>query len=245
MSNRARSQLERARPIRSGGIYLLRGRIYCSACGRKMQAEVLRGAVYYRCRARSSAPGSATQHEHSRTVNLRESHPFEPLDGWLATLFDRKNLDTTVAVFVDAPNDDGIDTRRQRQRIGHAQMKIGRHLAAIEVGVDPQAVVEVLNSAQAEKAAAEVELNNLPKIERLTDIELRKLIESLADVRAILAAGAPDHKIERYNAFELHVRFARLEHHATVSASLCGDSTGIRRAIRPLRTPTNPADVWW
>ncbi|MGW6619617.1 recombinase family protein [Nocardia sp. NPDC055002] len=231
MSNRARSQLERTRRIRSGDTYLLRGRVYCSACGRKMQGEVLRGAVYYRCRARSLAPGSATQHEHPRTVNLRESHLIGPVDSWLATLFDRKNLDSTVAAFVDAQNDDGIDSRRQalRQRIGQAQMKIGRHLAAIEAGVDPQAVVEALNSAQAEKAAAEVELNNLPKVERLTDTELRKLIESLGDVRAILAAGAPDHKLELYNAFELQVRFAHLEHRATVSASLCGDSTGVRR----------------
>ncbi|MEV6659673.1 hypothetical protein [Nocardia fluminea] len=171
-------------------------------------------------------------------MNLRESHLIEPVDGWLATLFDRKNLDSTVAAFVDAQNDDGIDSRRQalRQRVGQAQMKIGRHLAAIEAGVDPQAVVEALNSAQAEKVAAEVELDNLPKVERLTDTELRKLIGSLGDVRAILAAGAPDHKAELYNAFELQVRFAHLEQRAIVSASLCGDSTGVRRGIHSLST---------
>lgn len=231
MSNRSRSRLERTRPIRSSGIYLLRGRVYCSTCGRKMQGEVLGGVVYYRCRARSLAPGSTAKYEHPRTVNLRESYLIEPVDRWLATLFDRNNLDSTVAAFVEAQNDDGLDSRRHalRQRIGQAQTKIGRNLAAIEAGADPQAVVEALNSAQAEKAAAEAELKSLPGEGRLTETELRNLIESLGDIRAILAASAPDHKVELYDAFELQVRFANLEHRATVGASPFGVSTGVRR----------------
>ncbi|WP_243749992.1 recombinase family protein [Nocardia ignorata] len=221
MSNRARSRLERTRPIRSGGIYLLRGRVYCTACGRKMQGEMVGGAVYYRCRARSLASDSRVEQEHPRTVNLRESHLIEPVDGWLATLFDESNLDSTVAALVEAQGDDGSDSRRQalRRRIEQAQTKIGRHLAAIEAGVDPQAVIGPLNSAQAEKTAAEGELNNLPREERLTHTELRRLIESLGDIRAILAASAPDRKVELYDAFELRVRFAYSEHRATVTTS--------------------------
>ncbi|MGW5452326.1 recombinase family protein [Nocardia sp. NPDC003979] len=221
MSNRARSRLERTRPIRSGGIYLLRGRVYCTACGRKMQGEMVGGAVYYRCRARSLASDSTAEQEHPRTVNLRESHLIEPVDGWLATLFDESNLDSTVAALIEAQGDDGSDSRRQalHRRIEQAQTKIGRHLAAIEAGVDPQAVIGPLNSAQAEKTAAEGELNNLPREERLTHTELRRLIESLGDIRAILAASAPDRKVELYDAFELRVRFAYSEHRATVSTS--------------------------
>lgn len=56
--NRARSRLERTRPINSGNIYQFRGRVYCDICNRKMQGEILRKAVYYRCRARTLPPGS-------------------------------------------------------------------------------------------------------------------------------------------------------------------------------------------
>ncbi|MEV4237702.1 recombinase family protein [Nocardia sp. NPDC049737] len=71
-SNRSRGKLERNRPASGLRPYLLSGLVRCDACGRKMQAELVRDAVYYRCRAKSIAPGSPLLQEHPRTVNLRE-----------------------------------------------------------------------------------------------------------------------------------------------------------------------------
>src|ERR1044072_4029472 len=55
---RERAKLERRR---SGGkaTYLFRGLMRCAICERKMQGEVIRNGVYYRCVARTLAPGSA------------------------------------------------------------------------------------------------------------------------------------------------------------------------------------------
>lgn len=245
ISNRARAKLDRDRPLRTGARYMFRGRIRCDICSRKMQGEMHRKSVLYRCRARSLAPGSPVQAIHPPTVNLREVDIVEPIDDWLSTLFHPDHLDNTIAALLDAQDDGSTDARRAAvlRRIQDADTRIGRHLAAIEAGVDPQIMVEPLNSAQADKASAQVELTNLPKVEQLTETELRKLIGSFGDVRLILAGGAPEHKEELYNAIELQVRYASLEHRITVSASLGGDSTGVRRGIRPLRTPFDPADV--
>ncbi|MFE9789561.1 hypothetical protein ACFYO7_29705 [Nocardia salmonicida] len=231
MSNRTRSQRERTTTIRSGNIYLFRGRIHCDICGRKMQAEILRDAVYYRCRARTLAPGSPVQAAHPATINLREAELIEPLDHWLSTLFDQHHLDETIATLLAAQDNDGADTRRAalQRRIEQAQTRIGRHLAAIEAGIDPHVVVEALNSAQADKAAAQVELNNVPAAQRFTEKEVRKLIESLGDVGLVLAGGAPEHKQELYNAIELQVRYAHLEHRATLKVTPVGANVRVRR----------------
>ncbi|MEU4412525.1 recombinase family protein [Nocardia salmonicida] len=231
MSNRTRSRRERTTTIRSGNTYLFRGRIHCDICGRKMQAEVLRDAVYYRCRARTLAPGSPVQAVHPATINLREAELIEPLDHWLATLFSQQHRDETIATLLAAQDNDGADTRRValQARIEQAQTRIGRHLAAIEAGIDPHVVVEALNSAQADKAAAQVELNNVPAAELFTEQEVRMLIESLGDVGLVLAGGAPEHKQELYNAIELQVRYAHLEHRATLNVSPVGANVRVRR----------------
>ncbi|MFE6921621.1 recombinase family protein [Nocardia sp. NPDC057663] len=64
-----RSPAQRTRPISSGNIYQFRGRVYCDICSRKMQGEMLRKAVYYRCRARTLPPGSPVREIHPPTVN--------------------------------------------------------------------------------------------------------------------------------------------------------------------------------
>ncbi|MFI8975158.1 recombinase family protein [Nocardia asteroides] len=244
MNNQSRSKLERTRTTNPAAPRLFRGRIRCELCNRKMQAETIRGSVYYRCRASNLPPGSPHREQHPSTINLREDHLIEPVDRWLATLFDPEHLDTTVAALQEASNADSTDTRRDalRRQIQQAQTKINRHLAAIEAGIDPQAVVTALNAAQTEKASAEVEINTLPKTEQLTATEIRKLIESLGDVRLVLTNGAPEHKQELYETLMLQVRYSHLEHRADICAHIVVLSTGVRRATRPLRTPAVPTD---
>ncbi|MFF2084066.1 recombinase family protein [Nocardia sp. NPDC058176] len=231
MSNRSRSRLERTRTTRTTTPYMFRGRIRCDLCNRKMQGELLRGTVYYRCRASTLAPESPALKHHPRTVNLREDHLIEPIDTWLATLFDPEHLDTTVAALLEANNDEDGDARRSalRLKIQQAQTKIDRHLAAIEAGVDPKVVVDALNTAQADRASAEVEINNLPKTEKLTETEVRKLIGSLGNVRLALANGAPEHKLELYETLMVQVRYSHLDHRVNVCANIVVFSTGVRR----------------
>ncbi|MCP2293611.1 hypothetical protein APR11_000015 [Nocardia amikacinitolerans] len=95
--------------------------------------------------------------EHPITVNLREDHLAAPIDRWLATLFNRANRDRTIASLFAAQNGNDHDTHRAllRRRIADADAKLERHLAAIEAGVDPQALVAAMNTAQADKAAAQ------------------------------------------------------------------------------------------
>ncbi|MFI6042615.1 recombinase family protein [Nocardia sp. NPDC051321] len=230
VTNRDRAKLERTRTLIPRP-YLLRGHIRCDTCNRKMQAELVGQNVYYRCRARTLAPGSDALTDHPKTVNLRESVIVDPLNGWLSTLFDRKHRNQTIATLLESQETDDTDAVRAllRRRITDADTKLQRHLAAIEAGVDPAAFVTSMNAAQAEKAAARAELDAIPKPIRLTETEMHKLIESAGDIRAVLTAGAPEDKQLLYEALNIQVRYQHRQQLAVVSASLPGFSTGVRR----------------
>ncbi|WP_249645576.1 recombinase family protein [Nocardia sputi] len=232
--NRTRAKLERNRASSSLRPYLLSGLVRCTGCGRKMQAELVRDAVYYRCRAKTIAPGSPVLQDHPRTVNLREDVVVGPIDSWLASLLDRDHREKTIAALLAAQDTDDTDVQRRtlRQRITEADARLARHLAAIEAGVDPQALVTAMNAAQADKAAAQAELKSLPKINRLTENEIRKLIDSLGDIRAVLAAGDPADKARLYRALALEVCYQHQQQLAIVGATPCGVSTGVRRGSR-------------
>jgi hypothetical protein len=68
-----------------------------------------------------------------------------PLNTWIGELFDRKNVDRTVAALVTSQG----CSRRQpnarqgmKKRLGDAESRLRKLRAAIEAGVDPAALAE-------------------------------------------------------------------------------------------------------
>ncbi|HEX3779689.1 MAG TPA: recombinase family protein [Pseudonocardiaceae bacterium] len=187
-----RAQLERTRHSGTRP-YLLRGRVRCGFCTRKMQGASIRRDAYYRCLARTLAPGSPVLVDHPRTVNLRESVVLGPLNDWLAGVFAPENHDQLVAGLLDAqPRSNGErDRETAKKRLADAEAKLRRFRAAIEAGIDPAALVEATNEAQAQRVAARAELDNAPAPDALTDAHLYAMIDSLGDVGAVLTERKP------------------------------------------------------
>ena len=63
----ARRKLERG-PRAAKRPYVLRGRVRCAHCGRRMEGTPKHNREYYRCVARTLAPGSAALATHPRNV---------------------------------------------------------------------------------------------------------------------------------------------------------------------------------
>ncbi len=207
-------------------------------CGRKMQAAVIRGGVYYRCHSKTLAPGSPALAEHPKTVNLRELTLAGPLNRWLAGLFSKQQRAQTLEFLLEAHNADGSDIRRNivKARIADASQKLERYTRAIEAVIDPSSLVGAMNAAQAERAAAQVELDTIPRPVQVTARELSGLIDSHRDIRARLDAGDPVDKMELYKALEVQIRYQPMHPRAQVSAGLAVVSTGVRRGIPELTT---------
>ena len=200
--------------------YLFRGRIRCAVCGRKMEASPRKHGMYYRCPARTLAPGSAALAEHPPAVYLREDPIRTAVNAWIGGLFDKSNVDRTVAALVASQDDVAglpVDTSSAKQRLADAEERLRRYQAAIAAGIDPAALVEATNKAQAERAAARAELRGQPSPNTLTDAEVHAMIDSLGDVGAALSDATPDSLADLYAAVDLQVRYEPAEQVADVA----------------------------
>ena len=99
-------------------------------------------------------------------------------------MFDRENVDATVASLLDSQTEqqNGSGHEAAKRRLSDAEARIRRFQDAIAAGVDPVAVVDPLNRAQAEHSAARTEIANAPASEALTDAEVYAMIDSLGNV---------------------------------------------------------------
>ncbi|WP_414637411.1 recombinase family protein [Amycolatopsis sp.] len=207
--------LATARKVDRGGrstarSYLLRGLVRCGVCQRKMQGATIRKGAYYRCTSRTLAPGSAMLASHPKTVNLREDVVVEALNGWIGLLFDRDNVDRTVAALVESQGDGGAGAGARevaKRCLADAEARLKRYQAAIASGVDPAALVEAINQVQAERAAARVEVDNMPRAAAVNDAEVYAMIDSLGDVAALLTDAKPASLERLYRALNLELRY--------------------------------------
>lgn len=79
---RGRAKLERSnRPTKT--VYPIKGHLRCSICRRKYEAAPRKHAMYYRCPARTLAPGSPALASHPPTIYLPEEAVLEPLNEWM------------------------------------------------------------------------------------------------------------------------------------------------------------------
>lgn len=84
---------------------------------------------------------------------------------------------------------------------------MSRFQEAIKAGIDPLALVEPMNEAQAVRAAARAELEETPAPDALSAAEVHAMIDSLGNVGAALADADVESVASLYRAVDLHVRY--------------------------------------
>ena len=114
----------------------------------------------------------------------------DAVNGWIGGLFRTENVDRTVRQLLDdQPTAERGGQEQAKKRLSAAKAKLRKFQAAIEAGVDPAALVESMNQAQVERAAARAELDNAPEPTALTDSEVYAMIDSLGDVGRSIGRG--------------------------------------------------------
>ncbi|TQM85467.1 recombinase-like zinc beta ribbon protein [Saccharothrix saharensis] len=198
--------------------YLFRGIVRCTACGRKMEASPRARGVYYRCPARTLAPGSPALATHPPTVYLREDVLQEAVNGWLGRLIAPENRDRTVASLVESQGISSAVNGREaaKARLAKAEAQLSRFQEAIKAGIDPLALVEPMNEAQAVRAAARAELEGTPAPDALSAAEVHAMIDSLGNVEEALADANIESVASLYRAIDLQVRYTHTAHEADV-----------------------------
>lgn len=88
------------------------------------------------------------------------------------------------------------------KRLEDAQARLRRLRDAIEAGVDPAALVEAINQAQAQRTAARAELDAAPPApDILSNAEVYAMIDSLGDI---------GHALNRANPARMQVLYEEL-----------------------------------
>jgi hypothetical protein len=103
------------------------------------------------------------------------------------------------------------DTIREaaEHRLVKAEAEIRRFQAAIAEGIHPTALVEAINTAQAEQAAAQGEINNTPAPDLMEVAEAYARIDSLRDVPETSTGEQRESRAELHAGTDLRRRSAR------------------------------------
>ncbi|CAM3409195.1 recombinase family protein [Kibdelosporangium persicum] len=221
--------------------YLLRGRVRCGKCNRKMQGATIRSGAYYRCTARTMAPGSAALADHPKTVNLREDVVTERLNAWIGRVFHPDNVDETVAALLGAQPEASPSPRdAAKERLAEAERRLRRYQDAIGAGVDPSALIEVMNQAQAERTAARAELDRVPADTEISSAEIYAMIDSLGDVGAVIKDAKPAGLARLYEKLDVQMVYKAEEQAVYVTSCSRVGSACVRGGIRTLGTVRFP-----
>jgi len=150
-------------PRRHDTRYLLRGRVHCAVCGRRMTGTNQgNDRRYYRCELRRSRPGARI--DHPVDVYVREQPLVEALDEWLNELFAADRAAETAQTVVEAAAHDPAHQSRVEEgqhSLADARRKLAQYRAALDGGADPATVTTWITDAAAQERAALVELEHL------------------------------------------------------------------------------------
>jgi hypothetical protein len=116
-----------------------------------------------------------------------------------------------------------------KARRREAEQRSQRFQDAIAAGVDPTALVEPMNQAQAEKAAAQAEIDAASKQATPLDVaEIYAMIDSLGDVGATLADARPTAVTRLYRELNVSAVYQPDERAVDVTARPRVDSACVR-----------------
>jgi site-specific DNA recombinase len=179
--------------------YLLRGRLHCALCQRRLQGQWIRGEAYYRCRYPAEY-AAASGFQHPKSVYLREVDLVGRLDDWLAELFSPAHLDHTCQTLATASRSDPTShQRRAAQVLADCQRRLDRYRAALEAGTDPAIVQQWIAEVTAMRAAAEVQLRDSRTApEGLTPEQVRGLLEQAGGLVDALDRSDPAVRAQLY-----------------------------------------------
>ncbi|MGH3905431.1 MAG: hypothetical protein ACRDTE_14765 [Pseudonocardiaceae bacterium] len=93
------------------------------------------------------------------------------------------------------------------KRLADAEARLHRFQTAIAAGVDPAALVESINQAQVQRAAAQAELDGAPAPTALTEADVYAMIDYLGDVGHALSQADPARLEELYAALRLDMTY--------------------------------------
>jgi hypothetical protein len=186
----------RHKPHRAQHPYALRGCVWCGICERRMQSHWANAAPYYRCRCLAEY-ALATHVEHPLSVSLREDAIIGHIDRWLALEFAPHRLAQTIRDLAEARQPatarDASGNEETERKIADCDAKLAQYRAALDAGANSATVADWIAETEAERATYALAMRQSePRSRRMTEAEIRAIVDKLADIAAVLHDADPE-----------------------------------------------------
>lgn len=175
--------------------YLLRGRLTCGLCGRRLQGSWHHGEPYYRCSYGAEYARSA-ELDHPKVVYLRERDLLPHVDAWLSRIFDPEHIDETCEAIVGAVDTAASVGERATAAavLRECDRKLDRYRALLEAGTEPGVVAGWISEVERERrrAQAVVDAATRETVDAIaTAAEVRQVVEELGGLVGLLDVSEP------------------------------------------------------
>jgi site-specific DNA recombinase len=232
---------------RPGRLYVLRGRVRCGLCGRRMEGSHQKGSNWYRCQYVSRRGEAAAELAgHPRVLGIKEDVVLDAVRGFMSErLFGPERLDLLRGELAEAASDGAWRERdsqlaRLRGEEKQVQQALYRQSLRLEEHDDPRHPVVKLAtqrieelSRQAETITATIAELEAAQPEEPRPEEVEALLTGIPDLREALTQANGDELIELLDAFDVAVSYDKPGRTLELSALLAIDFVSSPDGKRP------------
>jgi site-specific DNA recombinase len=133
-------------------------------------------------------------------VNLREDAVIGRVDKWLAREFVPHRMSDTLSALAEAPLRDTTTTSASdgeaASKIAECDRKLAQYRAALDAGANPATVAGWIAETEAEKASFALGMRRPEARPRMTQQEIRSIVDKFADIAHVLMDADLDDKAE-------------------------------------------------
>ena len=232
---------------RAGRLYVLRGRVYCGLCGRRMEGSCQRDEHWMRCQYVSRrGVAAADLSGHPRVLGIKESVLIDAVRGFMAErLFGPERLTFLREELLDAATEGAWQERDSELARLHAEEEqvkqaLYRQSLRLEEHDDPdhpvvklatQRIEELSGKATAITAQIAELKASQPEEPRREDIEA--ILTEVPDLRGVLTKAKGEELIDLLDAFDVQVTYDKPNRTLELSALLSSDFVSSPDAKRP------------
>src|SRR6476620_2477193 len=241
---------------RPGRFYVLRGRVRCGLCGRRMEGSHQKGSNWYRCQyVRRHSVAAAEAAGHPRVLGIKEDVVLDALRDFMAErLFGPDRLRLLSDELAAAAGGDLQNFDSERKRLQAEKKKVDdalrRQALRLEEHDDPDHPVvklakERIEELSSQRGAIELALDELererpqgPKPE-----EIEAMLAGVPDLREALTEADGEELAELLDAFDVSVSYDKSAGKLELSAALTSDFIPAPEKKRPPGGRSRNSDI--
>jgi hypothetical protein len=208
-----------------------------------MQSHWAHEVPYYRCRFPAEY-ALANRVQHPLNINLRQDEVIGHVDKWLAREFAPHRMKETLRALAEAHEPEAPRKNKEdgtAAKIAECDRKLAQYRAALDAGANPATVAAWIAETEAEKAtyALVTRRPDAPRPRpRMTEQEIRAVVDKLADIARILSEADPNDKSEIFRKLGLKLTYhpGRRIVEAKIEPAPLGFFESVRGRTGPMRT---------